>query len=259
MMPLKHLINSLSILSPVRAIQKTNSVPSVFFASKTINELAGVAAAPKKPLTPYFRFMKATRAKVQSENPKFGVTDVIKEVAKRWALVDTTTKKKFEDEYKKDREVYDKQQIQYKLTLTPEIVESLKQARQDKLETRERRILKKKTRELEKPKKVPTAFLRFVQDERAKIQPTGNYQVFLKQMGEKWNQLSEAMKKPYIDAYQKEQEAYKVTLDTWEKKMLKEGHLDLVRSKLLIEPPTPKTASPKTTRPGGRSARKPPQ
>lgn len=246
-MPLKHVINSLSLLNPGRVIQKTNSVPSLFFASKSIAEIAGVLVAPKKPLTPFFRYLQLTRPKILSEHPKMHTVEVVKEVAKRWETVDQATRQKLEDEYKKERDVYEKLNTQYKAKLTPEMVETLKMARQERQESREKRQLRKRNKELDKPKKIPSAFLRFLSEQRLKSPPppSVSYQVFLKQVAEKWATLSDADKKPYFDAYHKEATGYKVALEKWEAKMLKDGNLDVVRSPLLLE--TPLSSSGKAT------------
>lgn len=40
---------------------------------------------PKKPLTPYFRFFMAKRQKYSAKHPKMGVTDLTKELSKKYA------------------------------------------------------------------------------------------------------------------------------------------------------------------------------
>lgn len=240
----------MNLLNSSRVLQKSNSVPSRYFASKTLADIANVPRPPKKPLTPYFRFLAQSRSKIQAENPKFTVVEITKEIAKRWETVDEGTRQKLQEEYKKDKELYEKQYSQYATKLTPEMKESLKLARQEKQEIRERRLLKKRNRELEKPKRVASAFLRYTIEEKAKNKNIGNYQEYLKQLGQQWAQLSDAQKKPYQDSYEKDAAAYKVALEKWETKMLKEGNLDLVRSPLLFDAPvkTPKTASPTSGR-----------
>lgn len=50
---------------------------------------------PKKPLTPYFRFFMAKRQKYAAKHPKMGVTDLTKELSKKYA--DLSEKKKVSD------------------------------------------------------------------------------------------------------------------------------------------------------------------
>ena len=52
--------------------------------------------APKRNLTPYFLFTNEERAKVKEANPDFGVTDVAKELGRRWSEMDAIAKSKYE-------------------------------------------------------------------------------------------------------------------------------------------------------------------
>jgi len=233
MFPVQSLIRSFNALTSIHRNAQQISGPVAFFASKTLNELAGLPPKPKKPLTPYFRFLQQARPQVKMQNPNMSATELIKIVAKQWEQADAATKSQLEQEYKRERERYDQENTRYLGTLTPEMKDQLRQARQDKQEMREKRELRKRNKDLQKPRRVPSAFLRFVIEEKARSPHQGNYQQYLKTVALKWGQLSEAQKKPYLEAYHSEMEGYKRELDKWEQKMIKAGNLDVVRNPII--------------------------
>ncbi|KAG8335613.1 Tyrosine-protein phosphatase dsp1 [Homalodisca vitripennis] len=70
--------------------------------------------APKRSLSAFFMFCKDERPKVKAANPDYGVGDIAKELGKRWAEVDASTKAKFEAQAEKDKARYDKEMTEYK-------------------------------------------------------------------------------------------------------------------------------------------------
>lgn len=64
------------------------STSNVKNLSKSIEEQVGLPPRPKRPLTPYFRFMKQVRSNVVQENPKASAIDITKLVAQKWEKVD---------------------------------------------------------------------------------------------------------------------------------------------------------------------------
>jgi hypothetical protein len=71
--------------------------------------------APKRPLSAYFLFSAAERAKIKEAHPDFGVTEIAKELGKRWKTISAADKKPFETkaaklkaEYIKKKDAYDK-------------------------------------------------------------------------------------------------------------------------------------------------------
>lgn len=53
-------------------------IPSANVATKSQEEKFGLPPRPRKPLTPYFRFLADVRPKVVKENPKLSVLEVVK-------------------------------------------------------------------------------------------------------------------------------------------------------------------------------------
>uniref|UniRef100_A0A336M6C8 CSON012768 protein n=1 Tax=Culicoides sonorensis TaxID=179676 RepID=A0A336M6C8_CULSO len=246
MLPLKSLLKGVNSLQVTRLWQNTGNVQCALLSQKrkTLNELAGVPPKPKKPLTPYFRFMKEFRPKVVAQNPNMKQIEIVKMVAKSWEKVDQATKDKLEGEYKKEREVFMKEMLAYESKLTPQQKEDLKMARQDRVEAREKRDMKKRNKDLNKPKRPASAFVMFAMEQRKSNPPSAkeNLRDYMKKLGEKWSKLSDAEKKPFMEANVKANAQYKSDLESWEKLMMKEGNFDVIRNPIVLEPIKPKTS-----------------
>lgn len=70
--------------------------------------------APKRALSAFFWFCKDERPVVRNETPDASVSDIAKELGKRWGLVSAETKKKYEAFANKDKARYEKESTAYK-------------------------------------------------------------------------------------------------------------------------------------------------
>merc|ERR1712203_827560 len=70
--------------------------------------------APKKPLSAYFLFSQEERLKVKAENPDYSITEVAKELGKRWASLNPDIKNSYEQRYQDARRVYEQELNNYK-------------------------------------------------------------------------------------------------------------------------------------------------
>jgi len=227
------------------------SLQSASFSAKSLEEKLGLPLRPKKPLTPYFRYLVEVRPEMTKNNPKLSTLEIVQECAKKWANVDESTKQKLLIDYMKDKEQYIKQRAQYESKLTDEQKYEIEAAKQDLVESREKRAYKKKLRETGKPKKPASGFLRFLREAYAKNDRGGlENKEFLKKMANDWNMLPEEKKKVYNDEAKAEGILYRQELAKWELKMIRLGNLDLVRQEALInsEVKTSKRGRPKASR-----------
>lgn len=208
-------------------------------------------------MTPYFRYMMEIRPELVAKNPGKHITDIIRMVGKSWEKVDEATKCKLEGEYKKDKELFEKELVKYESQLTPQMKADLLAVRHDRTERRARLTLKKRNKELGKPKRAPSSFLQFASAERSTNPPTAkeNTASYIKRLGAKWRTLSEAQKKPYVEAAAKGLAQYKVDMERWEARMIKEGNVDVIRNPL-FDGQTPKkpASAPKTPNPSRKSS-----
>ena len=70
--------------------------------------------APKKPLSAYFLFSQDERLKVKQEFPDYSITEVAKELGRRWASIDPALKAQYEQRYQESRKQYEHAMTAYK-------------------------------------------------------------------------------------------------------------------------------------------------
>jgi len=69
--------------------------------------------APKRSLSGFFFYSNDLRPKIKEENPAFGITDIAKEMGKRWADIDPNLKAKYEKMAEDDKIRYAKEKAAY--------------------------------------------------------------------------------------------------------------------------------------------------
>lgn len=108
-----------------------------------IEERLGLAPSPKKPLTPYFQFMRDARPRMLRENPKLSAIEVVKQLAEQWKTVDEGTKQKLADVYKQEKSDWIQKRAQYESTLTQDQKYEIQNAKAEIQESKEKRAYKK--------------------------------------------------------------------------------------------------------------------
>lgn len=222
----------------LQCTQQTVPVACSYAASsKSLEDRLGLPPKPKKPLTPYFRFMKEMRPILIKENPTVPLTDVVKMIAKKWESVDEVEKAKLQDLYKRDQITYIEQRAKYDSKITEDQKRDLQKLRHEIAVAKERRAVRKRIKELGRPKKPASAFLKFIVAERAKTNvDKQSYKEWHRKVCEKWARLSEDEKEEMKKQCKKEMEEYKQQISKWEEKMVRMGNIDVVRQEAMIEP-----------------------
>nr|CAD7431511.1 unnamed protein product [Timema monikensis] len=131
---------------------------------QTLEEKLGIPVKPKKPLTPFFRFMGQIRPMVAQQHPGARVTDHTKIIAQQWKELEPPAKQKLEEEFKKEMIHYLAVRVSYENSLTDQQKKDLQKAKEEKVESKQQKRLKMKKKELGKPKKPLSAFLIFFQE-----------------------------------------------------------------------------------------------
>jgi len=70
--------------------------------------------APKRALSAFFWFCNDERPKVRDVNPKYTVGEVAKELGKKWNVIGSAQKSKYEALAAKDKARYEKESTAYK-------------------------------------------------------------------------------------------------------------------------------------------------
>lgn len=104
----------------------------------TAQEKLGLPPKPKRPLTPFFRFLGENRQKLQKEKPDLKLVEIVKELSKQWATTDEATRKRYSAAYLKEYAIYQQARLKYDIDITPEQKAALKEIKEDKIKSRER-------------------------------------------------------------------------------------------------------------------------
>merc|ERR1719367_2755132 len=70
--------------------------------------------APKKPLSAYFLFSQEERLKVKAEFPDYSITEVAKELGRRWADMAPEVKQRYQQMAEEGRQKYDQEMAAYR-------------------------------------------------------------------------------------------------------------------------------------------------
>ncbi|XP_076817468.1 FACT complex subunit SSRP1-like [Clavelina lepadiformis] len=70
--------------------------------------------APKRPPSAYLQWLNDNRAKLKHENPGISITELSKLAGQQWSKVDRSVKEKYEQKYRKAKEVYEVSMREYK-------------------------------------------------------------------------------------------------------------------------------------------------
>merc|ERR1719151_502887 len=130
--------------------------------------------APKKPLSAYFLFSQEERLKVKAEFPDYSITEVAKELGRRWATIDPTLKQSYEQRYQDSRRLYEQAMTAYK----PQ----------------------KKKKDPNAPKQPLSAYFIFSSEERQKVKaihPGYSICEVAKELGRRWADMAPEVKQRF--------------------------------------------------------------
>merc|ERR1711994_660026 len=130
--------------------------------------------APKKPLSAYFLFSQDERLKVKAEFPDYSITEVAKELGRRWATIDPALKQQYEQRYQESRKQYEQAMTAYK----PQ----------------------KKKKDPNAPKQPLSAYFIFSSEERQKVKAIHpNYSIceVAKELGRRWADMAPEVKQRF--------------------------------------------------------------
>nr|ANA11557.1 mitochondrial transcription factor A [Dastarcus helophoroides] len=214
------------------SLPSTQLVSLKHTASHKVAEL-NIPEKPKRPLTPYMRFVKANKAELLKQQPDSKQSELVKLSALKWKTVDPSLKEKYEAEYKSENEAYARLYLAYTAKLTDEQKQALKELSLEKRSNKQKRVMRKKNKEEGKPKKPLTPHMQYMMD-LAK-QENKKIPELMKEIKDRFHALSEIEKQKYEIKYKTEKEKFDKDLKAWEEKMISEGKTELVRQATLIE------------------------
>jgi len=157
--------------------------------------------APKKPLSAYFLFSQEERLKVKAENPDYSITEVAKELGRRWATLNPALKTSYEQRYQDARKVYDQEMNHYK----PQ----------------------KKKKDPNAPKQPLSAYFIFSTEERLKVKDENpNFSIceVAKELGRRWADMDPSVKQRYQARAEEERQKYDVDMASYRQGTFSQVH-----------------------------------
>lgn len=186
---------------------------------------------PKKPLTPFFKYLKIMRPYTINEFPQIKVTEVVKKISEKWATEDPDYKLKLHQEYDMEYKEYMKKVMEFEKSITPEQRQKFL-ALEDKLKIEIDKVKRKQDlQQLGKPKKGPSAFLLYANERMKERKSDTSTKEFIRNISSQWRDLSEEDKKPYYIQAARLMEEYNKKKTEWEQRMIHNGYYNAVSHK----------------------------
>ncbi|KAJ8916820.1 hypothetical protein NQ315_005827 [Exocentrus adspersus] len=228
------IANSQSFLNS-RTVAAPMLLPTRNLKHDTVEKvkLLKIPEKPKKPPTPFFKFITEHRVKVAREHPTLKPTDIVKKLAEDWKSVSAELKEKYNVQYKSECEVYNQKILNFNAKLTSEQREVLGKVAEEKRSDKKKRKIRKIYKETHKPKRPVGPYACYLMEQsRVRNMPLKDLLASLK---DEWANLPEDQKAKYQNQFKEEKKKYEAAMVEWEAKMIKEGKSDLIRVKSAIE------------------------
>ncbi|XP_068617812.1 transcription factor A, mitochondrial-like isoform X2 [Battus philenor] len=208
----------------------SNSVQICCYTKKSAEDRLGIEK-PKRPLTPFFKFMTQMRPALLAKNPGISSKEATLWISKHWQELDSETKTQMVKEFEKDQEDYKKIKAMYESSLTEQQKEDIKRVKAEMTAAKEKRKLKAELKEMGKPKKPMSSYFLFSQTKKELFQGHQNMKENQERIKTAWLKLPESERVKYEKQAQALMEKYKKDMEAWELKMISIGRTDLVRVK----------------------------
>merc|ERR1719509_350195 len=179
---------------------------------------------PKKPLSSFFRFLGEVRPIVTKQNPGMKITELGKIMAQKYKELPVARKEALNEAYQIEKKKYLQEFEKFKITPEgKEILEKMKQDGKEKRLQKAKGKLGKLKSELGKPTRYPLAYNLFVKEEMSGT--PGRVISNIKMAADKWKNLSEIQKSPFVKKSAELKAMYEKDLAAWEAKQAAEGGL----------------------------------
>jgi len=159
--------------------------------------------APKRPMVPYFKWMKMNRKRVVQTMPiGYSFKELSTKLGEMWASLPEEQKVPLNEQYKQEMKVYVKLVAAYKHSSNYK-----KFCKQKEEHALMKAKSKKFHKDPNKPKAPSSAYFLFLADKREETKknfPKLNHKELVSKLGELWNKLSEEEKQPYVEKAKQE-------------------------------------------------------
>jgi len=201
--------------------------------------------APKRPMSPYFQWMKMNRKKVvQSMHIGYSFKQLSAKMGQMWAALPEEQKVPLNEKFKEEMKTYVKLMAAYKHT-----------SNYKKYCIQKRELKRAKTKKFHKdpnrPKAPSSAYFLFLGDKREEVkknfQKLGQKELISK-LGEMWSKLSDAEKLPYMTTANQEKSKWLEDIKEYQKTNKYKEYLEAKRAYNKSRRAKEDESNPKTAR-----------
>ncbi|XP_057340222.1 transcription factor A, mitochondrial-like isoform X2 [Microplitis mediator] len=190
---------------------------------------------PKRPLNPFFKFAAHRREELMKENPQLKPTQIMEKLGEKFRSYDENYKNKLQREYIQEMNDYSRQMMLYEKSLTNEQKKTLKSLAEKRAELKEKSKERQRLKDLGKPRKPPPVISLFLSSKMDTKKDDDQYQKWISQMCKEWTLLPTKEREKYETEHKKLTEQYMNKLIVWEAEMIRLGHIDVVRRRVLLD------------------------
>jgi len=187
--------------------------------------------APKKNLSAYFIFTNKRRGELREQHPDKKLTQLTTLMAAEWKSMDPATKKAYQDQADADKENYNTSMAEYKKTENYAMYQAKLSGWKTEQKLTADKKAAKKPKDVNAPKKPPTAYFLFTANIRAEVtaaNPDLKITQLAKVMGQKWKGLPEDEKKPFQDEAARLKQEHITTVANYRQSDLYKAYLSKV-------------------------------
>lgn len=217
-------------------LQTRTSIPShqqVATLKRAQYNKYGIPEPPKKPKTAFFKFKEIELAQIRKDNPGLVMTEIVRILGNKWAEYPADKKENLKQESRDDFNKYKENYTIYKTSLTSEQLEALDETKKKIAMKKMASTLKKKRKEMDKPKRPANAYNMYCRDEYEKLDNSMSFKEKVYLIASNWKTESPNVKNKYKEVYKKNITEYNINLKDWEQKMADSGNFDLLGTKKL--------------------------
>ncbi|KAK2160758.1 hypothetical protein LSH36_127g09027 [Paralvinella palmiformis] len=183
---------------------------------------------PKPPVPVFLLFAIEKRPHILNTQPGASTAQIGKQLGQMWRELPETEKDRYREIFRLNKETYKQDYDTFMANLSDVEKEQLKHNTALKRKKKLAIKTKRKLKSLNKPKKPRGAFVIYYASQM-KNRGTTPITVFVKQVAQEWQVMTEHEKEPYAERAKADRDKYEAEMKAWEERMQVEGHPELVR------------------------------
>ncbi|XP_070544307.1 transcription factor A, mitochondrial-like isoform X2 [Ptychodera flava] len=202
-------------------------------ALRNVSSSAEYPDKPKRPLSPFLKYLRENREYFESSNPGTGYRKIVEIAGEEWRSMPEDEKKPYEDEFKAAFAQYKEEEKEFLAGLTEEQLDAMKEHLGEKKKSLVKKRLAKRKVKLGRPKRFIPAVGFYIRDKLNEASKEGISNQERKDMFARvsleWKNVPDYEKQPYIEMSENDRKRYEEEMAVWEERMVEIGEYDVIR------------------------------